>query len=148
MCFPPIFSFSLPLITSPGGPSYPSLVIHIHPRHCHAQRAPTKPAHGPPRCRHWCPENPYRPKYKQDSRHTPQKCYDSIRLGLGPIPELRPAQSDPWVFQPSRIARCDASCDPAPTHVSVCLHALTHERAAPEGPCMSPAYILYSQSSI
>ena len=64
-------------------------------------------------------------------------CYDSIRLRLGPIPELCPAWSNPWVFQPSCIARRNASRDPAP------MHALTREHAAPEGPCTSPAYVPY-----
>ena len=67
-------------------------------------------------------------------------CYDSIRLGLGPIPEPRPAQSNPWVFQPRRVVRRNASHDLVPLHVSAFLHALTRERAAPEGLCMSLAY--------
>ena len=71
-------------------------------------------------------------------------CYDSIRLGLGPVPKPRPTWSDPQVFQPSRVARRDASRDLALTHTSTCLHVLTHERTAPEGPCTSPAYVPYS----
>ena len=71
-------------------------------------------------------------------------CYDLIHLGLGPIPEPRPAQSDPQVFQPSCVARCNASCDLAPMHTSACLHVLTRECVAPEGPCTSPAYVPYS----
>ena len=50
-------------------------------------------------------------------------CYDSICLRLGPVPELHPAWSDPWVFQPRHIVRCDASCDPVPPHMSACLCA-------------------------
>ena len=45
-------------------------------------------------------------------------CYDLICLGLGPIPEPCPVRSDSRVFQPRRIARRDASCDPALTHMS------------------------------
>ena len=75
-------------------------------------------------------------------------CYDLIRLGLRPVPEPCPARSDPRVFQPRRVAQCNASCDLAPMHTSTCLHVLTHECAAPEGPCTSPAYVPCSQSSI
>ena len=71
-------------------------------------------------------------------------CYDSIHPGLRPIPELHPAWSDPRVFQPSHIARHNVSHDLSPMHASTCLHALTHERAAPEGLCTSPAYVPYS----
>ena len=35
-------------------------------------------------------------------------CYDSIRLGLGPVPEPRPAQSDPLGVsdQSRRMTQC------------------------------------------
>ena len=66
--------------------------------------------------------------------------------------DLSPSRAQPGltprVFQPSRIVRHDASRDLAPTHTSMCLHALTRECMAPEGLCTSPAYIPYSRSSI
>ena len=75
-------------------------------------------------------------------------CYDLIRLGLGPVPEPCLAWSDPRVFQPRHVMQRDASRDPVPPHVSVCLHALTCECVAPEGPCTSLAYNPCSQFRI
>ena len=52
-------------------------------------------------------------------------CYDSICLGLRPVPEPHPAQSDPRVFQPRHVVQRDVSHDPVPTHATACLHVLT-----------------------
>ena len=62
-------------------------------------------------------------------------CYDSIGLGLRPVPEPHPAP----VQSPDISAQCTAcrtaSCDLVLLHASACLHPLTHIRTAPEGPC-------------
>ena len=68
--------------------------------------------------------------------------------GSDPSPSCAQPGPTPLVFQPSCVARHDASPDPAPTHASVCLHALTRECTAPEGLCTSLAYVPYSGSSI
>ena len=62
-------------------------------------------------------------------------------LGSDLSPSCTQPRSDPLVFQP-RCVMCHAtSRDPVLLHASMCLHALTHECVAPEGPCMFPAYI-------
>ena len=65
-------------------------------------------------------------------------CYDSIRLGLGPIPEPHPTPVQPPAFQPRCVACYAVSCDLVLLHISAYLHVLTCIYTAPEGVMVHP----------